>query len=69
MYRFKSSNLMNKSQTDKNNENNEFNTIDFHTYDIYSLTNTISVVDSKSFNTNTYREKIFNSSKKKKKDK
>ena len=69
MYGFKSSNLMNKSQTDKNNENNEFNTIDFHTYDIYSLTNTISVVDSKSFNTNTYREKIFNSSNKKKKDK
>ena len=69
MYGLKNSNLVNKSQTDKNNENNEFNTIDFHIYDAYSLTNTISVVDSKSFNTNTYREKIFNSSNKKQKNK
>ena len=53
----KSINLTNKVQSDKNNENIIFNTIDLHNYDTLSLTNTISWTDSK--NSNTYRESTF----------
>ena len=54
---FKSVNLINKYPNDKNNENTIFNTIDLHNYETLSLTNTISLTDSK--NSNTYRESIY----------
>ena len=60
---FKSVNLTYKNQTDKNQENNFFNTLDLNNYDTYSTNNnnTITISDEKTIH--SYREKIHQSTK------